>query len=372
MQPWTCSSSLTRPLHQRSVIVTEPSDTRDGRLAQSGWFPRLATGQSGRAAPSCSCRTSETQTPPHVSNLKSDIAIAHFKHTPSMSRKRKRAGDHTSEPPSSPRPALYPAQPQPAMSSVHCQPTRDPGVFEACMMAQCPHCAACMDCEAMRDLTWQSDSKLRAQLSMHNASLNAKAAALDRVAASFNTTRMFQLQDQLSALQQQVSQLQQHLPVQQAHTNVQDEEGVTKVETMSDVGAEDYHTPPSIGDDEADLKRETSAEAIAPQHQRLHGIVVITEKEQRNARRAVHRIQRPVREQPVRESTLRVPRASIEVLQSSGRQSGVGGSVWTVNEDKMLLEGFNQSLSSSQIHKRYLPNRTADAIRKRKGKLQRG
>ena len=240
-------------------------------------------------------------------------------------------------------------------------------------MAQCPHCAACMDCEAMRDLTWQSDSKLRAQLSMHNASLNAKAAALDRVAASFNTTRMFQLQDQLSALQQQVSQLQQHLPVQQQQIHEEeDEEGVTKVETMSDVGAEEYHMPHSTEDDEVDLKRETSEEAIAQHHQRRHGIVVITEKEQRKARRAVQRIQRPEREQPVRESTLRVPRASIEVPQSSGRQSGVGGSVWTRNEDKMLLKGFNQSLSSSQIHERYLPNRTADAIRKRKGKLQRG
>jgi hypothetical protein len=50
----------------------------------------------------------------------------------------------------------------------------------------------------------------------------------------------------------------------------------------------------------------------------------------------------------------------------------MGGSVWTENEDRMLLKGFRESLSSSQIHERYLSNRTADAIRKRKGKLQRG
>jgi hypothetical protein len=285
------------------------------------------------------------------------------------------------------------------MGGVHCQPTRDPRQFETCMLFHCQHCTTCLDCQAMRDLTWQSDHNLRATLSLHNAGLSAKANALDRIAPSFNTshTRIFQLQDQLSALQQQVTQLQQRLPApiqqQPDNTHEQDGEDVAKVETMSDVndtifehhpammddggGAgtdeEEYHTPPSAGDDlddEIAFKREDTPDASTEHLQRRQGIVVISEKEQRKARRAIQRMQH--REQPVRDSTLRIPRPSIEVMEANVRPSNAGGSAWTENEDKRLLKGFKNGLSSSQIHDRYLPNRTADAIRKRKAKLQRG
>ena len=294
------------------------------------------------------------------------------------------------------RPTLHPP---PTMGAVHCQPTRDPRQFETCMLFHCQHCTTCLDCQATRDLTWQSDANMRATLSLHNAGLSAKANALDRVAPSFNTThaRMFQLQDQLSALQQQMTQLQQRLPqlIQQQPDNAheQDGEDVAKSEIMSDVndnifehhaaimdddgGAEteeeEYHTPPSVGDDSDDeiaLKRQDTPDASTEHLERRRGIVVITAKEQRKARRAIRRIRR--REQQDQDSTLRTPPPSSEVREPNVRPPNAGGSVWTEEEDKKLLKGFKKGLSSSQVQDLYLPNRTADAIRKRKGRLQRG
>lgn len=71
------------------------------------------------------------------------------------------------------------------------------------------------------------------------------------------------------------------------------------------------------------------------------------------------------RTRPVRESTLRIPRASIEEDDSKKR----GGSLWTAEEDHKIRKGLRKGLSYQAIHDRYLPMRTPVAIRKRKARM---
>jgi hypothetical protein len=100
-------------------------------------------------------------------------------------------------------------------------------------------------------------------------------------------------------------------------------------------------------------------------YRRPHVMVVIDAEEQHGARHSLGKVQQRVqREQPPRESTLRTPRPSIEETHQN-----VAGSVWSVYEDQKLRKGVKKQLSCKQIHHKYLPNRTAEAIKKRRQKL---
>ena len=316
---------------------------------------------------------------------------------------------------------------------LHCQPTDDSTQFQLCMLGRCNHCRVCMECNTRRQLKWQNDHHLRTKLSSRNAVLHEQAAVYDRLAPSFTRDheahdQIFVLQDKLQALQEQIDQMQQALPTNtstghSAETETAQPYGPTNDAILSEGGVRKYESDPEdrhvannfhsglpydnvaleaeVDDDRYDtaqstcddeeaniiLKREeTPVDEFAlidqipssGRYQRRQAIVVIDVEEQLQARRSLEvlqqseqraqrheqRTQRAEREQPLHESTLRTPRPSIEDSQPKA-----AGSLWTQEEDQKVRRGIKKQLSCKEIHRKYLPHRSAGAIKKRRQKL---
>jgi hypothetical protein len=256
-------------------------------------------------------------------------------------------------------------------------------------------------------------------LSSRNATLAQQAEVYDSIAPSFTRDheahdQIFMLQDQLQALQQQVAQLQQALPnnipaehfandnagppidtndegglvggVRKYESSVEDRPTannfdptlpVDNVVATAEADDDQYDTAQSTCDgaeNEVVFKREeTPADQFAlidqiPSSGRYRCpqvMVVIDAEEQHEARRSLGKVQQlALREQPPRESTLRTPRSSIEDTHQNA-----AGSAWSEYEDRKLRKGVKKQLSCKEIHHKYLPNRTAEAIKKRRQKL---
>lgn len=285
--------------------------------------------------------------------------------------------------------------------------------FEHCITYCCLHCLRCIECNARRELRWTNEPALRERMSERNNGLRIRAELLERVAPDYVRDyavyeQLLYLQDQLAGLEKKVVLLSQHLgpevtarvlrdanqratasnPVKSSEEPVRKQEAVEEYTAITappfqphtcDIAMQmeseedDYETAASSCDDTDDeiiVKRaqtpQQSTRSIhhipaVKQEKIFHPQVVIPLEEQLAAKQF---IRNQKRRQPHRDATLKIPRPSIE-----GKGKKAGGAAWTEYEDRKVRKGFKKNMSKHEIQEKYLPHRSAEAIRKRKRKL---